>query len=61
MLFLGSANREEERNRNNVPSGSVNYGNTYGLSTHFLESLGIDMPLHTRVFVANVSLELHVT
>lgn len=53
-IIKGSANREEERNRNNVPSGSVNYGNTYGLSTHFLESLGIDMPLHTRVFVANL-------
>ena len=31
------------------------YGNTYGLSTQFLESLGISGPLVTRVFVANVS------
>ncbi len=35
---------------------SSGFGNTYGLSTQFLESLGIDGPLHTRVFVANVSL-----
>ena len=36
-------------------SSSSMYGNTYGLSPQFLESLGIDGPLHTRVFVANVS------
>lgn len=29
--------------------------NTYGLSPEFLHSLGIDCPLHTRLFVANVS------
>jgi len=31
------------------------YGNTYGLSPQFLENLGIDGPLHTRLFVANLS------
>lgn len=31
------------------------WGNTYGLSPHFLESLRIDSPLCNRVFVANVS------
>ncbi|KAG8038759.1 hypothetical protein G9C98_000314, partial [Cotesia typhae] len=41
-------------------SGSVlgsngdKFGNTYGLSTQFLESLGINGPLVTRVFVANL-------
>lgn len=30
--------------------------NTYGLSTKFLEGLGIQGPLHTKVFVANVSM-----
>lgn len=30
--------------------------NTYGLSTSFLESLGINGPLHNKVFVANVSI-----
>lgn len=30
------------------------FGNTYGLSTQFLESLGISGPLVTRVFVANL-------
>lgn len=32
--------------------------NTYGLSTSFLESLGIQGPLHTKVFVANVSKDI---
>ena len=35
--------------------GGGHYGNTYGLSPQFLESLGIDGPLHNRLFVANVS------
>lgn len=32
--------------------------NTYGLSTSFLESLGINGPLHNKIFVANVSILL---
>lgn len=32
------------------------WGNTYGLSTQFLESLNIDAPLGNKVFVANVSI-----
>lgn len=32
------------------------WGNTYGLSPHFLESLNIDAPLVNKVFVANVSI-----
>ncbi|XP_043276803.1 myelin expression factor 2 [Venturia canescens] len=35
-------------------SGDNKFGNTYGLSTQFLESLGINGPLVTRVFVANL-------
>ncbi len=35
--------------------GGGGYGNTYGLSPEFLSSLGIDGPLHTRLFVVNVS------
>ncbi len=35
--------------------GGGGFGNTYGLSPQFLSSLGIDSPLHTRLFVANVS------
>nr|XP_033323775.1 heterogeneous nuclear ribonucleoprotein 87F-like isoform X1 [Megalopta genalis] len=34
--------------------GDNKFGNTYGLSTQFLESLCINGPLVTRVFVANV-------
>ncbi|KAJ8676858.1 hypothetical protein QAD02_012645, partial [Eretmocerus hayati] len=30
------------------------FGNTYGLSSHFLDSLGINGPLVTRIFVANL-------
>lgn len=33
----------------------LKWGNTYGLSPQFLESLHITSPLVTRVFVANVS------
>lgn len=39
--------------------GDSKFGNTYGLSTQFLESLGINGPLVTRVFVANVSIFLY--
>ncbi|CAH2002052.1 unnamed protein product [Acanthoscelides obtectus] len=38
------------------PSDEGKYGNTYGLSPQFLESLHIDCPLSNRVFVANVSI-----
>ena len=37
------------------PGGGGRLGNTYGLSVGFLESLGIDGPLNSRLFVANVS------
>ncbi|XP_015590913.1 myelin expression factor 2 isoform X2 [Cephus cinctus] len=37
-----------------VGNGDNKFGNTYGLSTQFLESLGITGPLVTRVFVANL-------
>lgn len=37
-----------------VGGGDNKFGNTYGLSTQFLESLGISGPLVTRVFVANL-------
>jgi hypothetical protein len=36
--------------------GSSRFGNqTYGLSPQFLDSLGIDGPLHNRLFVANLA------
>lgn len=34
--------------------GPVNYGNTYGLSVEFLESLGIEGPLHTNLYIGNL-------
>lgn len=37
-------------------SDNSSWGNTYGLSPQFLESLGIDGPLCNRVFIANVSI-----
>lgn len=43
----------------NVGGGNYNMPrenfNTYGLSTSFLANLGIEGPLHTKIFVANVS------
>ncbi|KAF2363466.1 RNA recognition motif domain [Trinorchestia longiramus] len=40
--------------------GPVNYGNTYGLSVVFLESLGINVPLVNKVFVANLDYSVDV-
>ncbi|XP_015126728.1 myelin expression factor 2 isoform X2 [Diachasma alloeum] len=37
-----------------IGGNDTKFGNTYGLSTQFLESLGINGPLVTRVFVANL-------
>lgn len=42
-------------NRTMSESGDSKWGQTWGLSPQFLESLGIDRPLVSRVFVANVS------
>ncbi len=56
--------RDRERRRDDRSSmggggggggGGGAYGNTYGLSPQFLDSLGVEGPLHTRLFVANVS------
>lgn len=53
----------DDRDRYESTSSSIpmrqddqKWGNTYGLSPHFLESLNIDAPLCNRVFVANVSM-----
>lgn len=66
----GRPSREEPRNSNwnDLPplsggggpsnSSTPKWGNTYGLSVQFLESLNISPPLVPRCFVANVSLQL---
>lgn len=53
----------DDRQRDNIGGGNLSmrndegkWGNTYGLSPHFLESLNIDAPLCNKVFVANVSI-----
>jgi len=38
--------------------GVVDYGNTYGLSVRFLESLGINVPLNQRIFVSNLAYDI---
>jgi len=38
----------------NSSDPSSKYGNTYGLNVQFLESLGIDGPIVSRIFVANL-------
>lgn len=43
-------------NQQNDYNSCDNQFNTYGLSASFLDSLGIQGPLHTKVFVANVSI-----
>ena len=35
-------------------SGSRNFGETFGLSVEFLQSVGINEPLHSKIFVRNV-------
>ncbi len=60
----GDRERGRSRERDNMMRGGPvgggggggggMYGNTYGLSPEFLNSLGIDGPLHTRLFVVNV-------
>ena len=50
----GSDRRDRRDHSSNMGPPAGGYGNTYGLSPQFLESLGIDGPLHTRLFVANL-------
>lgn len=57
--------REDRGNSNwdgNRDGGNKSYvwGETYGLSPSFLEGLNISPPLVSRVFVANVSVNLQV-
>jgi len=50
--------RDWDRRRESLSPNSSSgwkYGNTYGLSQQFLESLGVEGPLVSRVFVSNVS------
>lgn len=47
---------EQVSNRSIQDGGDNKWGNTYGLSVQFLESLLISPPLCNRVFVANVSI-----
>lgn len=56
--IITDKDRERMSGRDRSPVGPMNYGNTYGLSTRFLESLGIDCPLHTRVFIANLAYDV---
>merc|ERR1719312_1230506 len=56
--MMGGGGGGGSRSGGNGGGGGVNFGNTYGLSARFLESLGIDGPLHTRVFVANLSYDV---
>ncbi|XP_040580341.1 myelin expression factor 2 isoform X1 [Lepeophtheirus salmonis] len=56
-----SRDRSHERDRSrggDIRPVSNEFGNTFGLSPQFLDSLGINGPLHTRVFVANLSYEV---
>lgn len=52
---IGGGDNSGFNNYNDNYNDSSSY-NTYGLSASFLNSLGIQGPLHTKVFVANVSI-----
>ena len=53
-----SSRRDQHRERGSASRimnmNPQDFGNTYGLSAHFLDSLGVSGPLQNRVFVANV-------
>lgn len=49
----GGGNGNNGGGNNDYDNGNYN---TYGLSPSFLEGLGVQGPLHTKVFVANVSI-----
>lgn len=51
----GDWNERDDQNN----QGGGKYGNTYGLSQQFLESLGIEGPLIAKVFVSNVRREVY--
>ncbi len=51
----GGGNRNDGGGQRMMMMGAPR-GTTYGLSVGFLESLGIDGPLNSRLFVANVGL-----
>lgn len=53
---IGGGDNGGFNNYNDNYNDSSSY-NTYGLSASFLNSLGIQGPLHTKVFVANVSIK----
>lgn len=53
---IGGGDHSGFNNYNDNYNDSSSY-NTYGLSASFLNSLGIQGPLHTKVFVANVSIK----
>lgn len=54
----GSAGSRNQWGDHNNSSSSNKWGNTYGLSPQFLESLNINGPLISKVFVANVRFSL---
>jgi hypothetical protein len=45
----------DRRRESQSPQVASRHGNTYGLSQQFLETLGIDGQLVSKVFVSNVS------
>ena len=42
------------------PVGPVDYGNTYGLNESFLQTLGINCKLTSRIYVNNVSTKFQI-
>lgn len=53
FILLLISHRSGGRDYNN--QGEQNH-NTYGLSASFLNNLGIQPPLHNKIFIANVSI-----
>lgn len=59
QILIHSFNESSRSHGGGGNGGNLENYNTYGLSVKFLEGLGITHgPLHTKVFVANVSIAL---
>lgn len=52
----GGFDMPNQMSRQSLDLNDNKWGNTYGLSPQFLESLGINVPLINRIFIANVSI-----
>ena len=54
MMGPGPGVRDDMSRGNPMMGGSAGMGETFGLSPQFLDRLGIDGEIHTRIFISNM-------